>query len=88
MTIKRKGVKYQLSDTELYQAAKEYERECRAEDVKSRFEDLCERKFPGTDAEAKVIGDRVEDILSHVDGYWDIYWEVVGDAIGEWIKNK
>lgn len=78
MKIVRNGVKYELTETELYAAYRECKHNYLIEDIESKAEEM-DIDLTGKDIDA--IADCAEDDLDNNESYWENYWMSIEYAL-------
>lgn len=78
MKIVRNGVKYELTETELYAAYRECKHNYLIEDIESKAEEM-DIDLTGKDIDA--IADCAEDGLDNNESYWENYWMSIEYAL-------
>lgn len=78
MKIIRSGVEYELTRSEVYDAHREYERDCWVEDIKAKAEDM---EIDLTGADIDGIVDHFEHAYNNDDSLWDSYWRDIEYAL-------
>lgn len=85
MKIIRDGKEIQLTDNEIYNAYKEYHRDCLKEDILSKADEM-EVEIPD-DLLNKVLH-RVDKTLVNNDSYWEIYWMSIEYTIEDVLEDN
>lgn len=88
MKIIRNNTEIELTEEEIEQAYRQQLRHYHAEDVKSKYEEMYEKEWPGDDEDAEVVAENAERGLSCNDSYWDSYWCSFEIAIENFFKEE
>ena len=80
MKIIRNGVEYELTWSEIFDAHKEYERECFIEDIKAKAEEI---EVDLTNRDMDEIVDLAMRSYNNDDYLWESYWNDIQYAIEE-----
>ena len=80
MTIIRNGVEYELTWSEIFDAHREYERECFIEDIKAKAEEI---EVDLTNRDMDEIVDLAMRSYNNDDYLWESYWNDIQYAIEE-----
>ena len=80
MKIIRNGVEYELTWSEIFDAHREYERECFIEDIKAKAEEM---EVDLTNRDMNEIVDLAMRSYNNDDYLWESYWNDIQYAIEE-----
>ena len=80
MKIIRNGVEYELTWSEIFDAYREYERECFIEDIKAKAEEI---EVDLTNRDMDEIVDLAMRSYNNDDYLWESYWNDIQYAIEE-----
>ena len=80
MKIIRNGVEYELTWSEIFDAHREYERECFIEDIKAKAEEM---EVDLTNRDMDEIVDLAMHSYNNDDYLWESYWNDIQYAIEE-----
>lgn len=80
MKIIRNGVEYELTWSEVFDAHREYERECFIEDIKAKAEEI---EVDLTNRDMDEIVDLAMRSYNNDDYLWESYWNDIQYAIEE-----
>lgn len=80
MKIIRNGVEYELTWREIFDAHREYERECFIEDIKAKAEEI---EVDLTNRDMDEIVDLAMRSYNNDDYLWESYWNDIQYAIEE-----
>lgn len=80
MKIIRNGVEYELTWSEIFDAHREYERECFIEDIKAKAEEI---EVDLTNRDMDEIVDLAMRSYNNDDYLWESYWNDIQYAIEE-----
>ena len=80
MKIIRNGVEYELTWNEIFDAHREYERECFIEDIKAKAEEI---EVDLTNRDMDEIVDLAMRSYNNDDYLWESYWNDIQYAIEE-----
>lgn len=74
MKIIRNGIEFELTGKELFDAHREYERDCLIEDIVGK---AAEMEVDLKDKDINQLADMVDKALGNNDSYWDSYWMTI-----------